>query len=118
MANAGTAGRSRRIEFEPIRWPWRLLTSVRFAIGLIAFLAYSQLKHHARFSTGVQRIGTYTSEEKDKMVAESVELKPDFYIHPTGLFIVRGKRGKRRLFPNRLYAYLYWRWGFKIAQLR
>ncbi|MGE3984313.1 MAG: cytochrome c biogenesis protein ResB, partial [Dehalococcoidia bacterium] len=39
MANAGAAGRTRRIEFEPIRWPWRLLTSVRFAIGLIAFLA-------------------------------------------------------------------------------
>jgi cytochrome c biogenesis protein len=43
MANAGTAGRSRRIEFEPIRWPWRLLTSVRFAIGLIAFLAFAAM---------------------------------------------------------------------------
>lgn len=43
MANAGTAGRTRRIEFEPIRWPWRLLTSVRFAIGLIAFLAFAAM---------------------------------------------------------------------------
>jgi len=42
MANLA-AGRARRLEFEPIRWPWRLLTSVRFAIGLIGFLALAAL---------------------------------------------------------------------------
>jgi len=46
MANSGravTAGQARRIEFDPIRWPWRLLTSVRFAIALIAFLAIAAM---------------------------------------------------------------------------
>ena len=43
MANAGAAGRARRVEFEPIRWPWRLLTSVRFALALIAFLAVAAM---------------------------------------------------------------------------
>ena len=39
MANAERAGReSRRLEFDPIRWSWRLLTSVRFALVLIGFL--------------------------------------------------------------------------------
>lgn len=103
---------------DPRGWTRWVFSGALVAFGLIAFLAYSQLKHHARFSRGVQRVGTYTSEEKDKMVGESVELKPDFYIHPSGLFIVRGKRGKRRLFPNRLYAHLYWRYGWKIAQIR
>lgn len=42
MANVA-AGSARRLEFEPIRWPWRLLTSVRFAIALIAFLALAAL---------------------------------------------------------------------------
>ena len=103
---------------DPRGWTRWVFAGGLATFGLIAFLGYSQLAHHARFARGIQRIGTYTSEEKDKMVAESAELKPDFYIHPSGLFIVRGKRGKRRLFPNRLYAYIYWRWGLKIAQIR
>ena len=103
---------------DPRGWTRWVFSGGLATFGLIAFLGYSQLAHHARFARGRERIGTYSSEEKDRMVAESAELRPDFYIHPSGLFIVRGKRGKRRLFPNRVYAYLYWRWGLKVAQIR
>ncbi len=105
-------------ETDPRGWTRWVFSGGLAAFGILAFLGYSQLKHHARFARGIQRVGTYTSEEKDRMLAESAELKPDFYIHPSGLFIVRGKRGKRRLFPNRFYAYLYWRYGLKVAQIR
>lgn len=103
---------------DPRGWTRWVFSGLLATFGLVAFLGYSQLAHRARFKQGVDRVGLYNSEDKDRMVAESAELKPDFYIHPSGLFIVRGKRGKRRLFPNRFYAYLYWRYGLKVAQIR
>ncbi len=40
MAKAESAGREfRRLDFDPLRWIWRLLTSVRFALALIGFLS-------------------------------------------------------------------------------
>lgn len=105
-------------ETDPRGWTRWLFAGLLGTFGLVAFLGYSQLAHAARFAKGRERVGIYSSEDKDRMLEESAELKPDFYIHPSGLFIVRGKRGKRRLFPNRLYAYLYWRYGWKIAQIR
>jgi cytochrome c biogenesis protein len=41
VANVQTAGRL--YEADPLRWLWRLLTSVRFALGLIGFLALASL---------------------------------------------------------------------------
>lgn len=43
MASAGATAGARRHEIDPLRWAWRLLTSVRFALGLIAFMAGAAL---------------------------------------------------------------------------
>ena len=43
MANIGTATRPRGLEVDPMRWLWRLLTSVRFALAIIAVLAGAAL---------------------------------------------------------------------------
>src|SRR5438270_4240975 len=43
MATLETAASPRRVEFDPVKGLWRLLTSVRFALGLIAFLACPSL---------------------------------------------------------------------------
>ena len=50
MAGVNTAARARRFDVDPLRWLqrvlhwlWRVLTSVRFALGLIAFLALASL---------------------------------------------------------------------------
>src|SRR5438105_14665305 len=44
MATLETAATAQgRIAFDPVRGLWRLLTSVRFALGLIAFLAVVSL---------------------------------------------------------------------------
>lgn len=44
MANAESAGRKpRRVDFDPLLWIWRMLTSVRFALFLIGFLLFVSL---------------------------------------------------------------------------
>src|SRR3972149_3774939 len=43
MANVQTAARPRSPEVDPLRWLWRGLTSVRFALALIGFLALASL---------------------------------------------------------------------------
>lgn len=43
MANVQTASRPRGYDLDPFRWLWRLLTSVRFALALIGFLALAAL---------------------------------------------------------------------------
>ncbi len=39
----GTAARTSWPQVDPLRWLWRSLTSVRFALALIAFLALASL---------------------------------------------------------------------------
>ena len=44
VANAESAGRKpRRVDFDPLLWIWRMLTSVRFALFLIGFLLFVSL---------------------------------------------------------------------------
>lgn len=59
-----------------------------------------------------------TSDDKDRLTDESREVLPDIYHHPTGLFIARGRHGKRRLFRNLLFALAYRDWGLKLREIR
>lgn len=43
MAEARIEARPSRLDFDPFLWLWRLLTSVRFALALIGFLALASL---------------------------------------------------------------------------
>lgn len=60
----------------------------------------------------------FTSEDKDQLVDESQEVLPEIYYHPEGWFIVRGQRGKRRVFRTLLFAYLYRNYGLKVREVR
>jgi len=60
----------------------------------------------------------YTSDDKTRMVAEARELAPNLWLHPTGVFIARGRRGKRRIFPTLVCANAYRRLGLKLKELR
>lgn len=60
----------------------------------------------------------FTSHDKDMLVAESREILPSIYEHPDGWFIVRGRRGKRRVFRLLLCAYLYRNYGVKLWEVR
>lgn len=58
-----------------------------------------------------------SSDEKDAMLIESEEVLPDIFKHPDGLFIARGKRGKRRLFGSMFFALLYRDYGWKFREI-
>ena len=60
----------------------------------------------------------YPSELKDQMIAESPEILPDVWAHQSGIYIVRGRHGKRRVFKKRWQALLYHRYGYKVMQVR
>lgn len=64
-----------------------------------------------------QAIG-FTSQDKDQLVEESQEVLPEIFQHPEGWFIVRGQRGKRRVFRTLLFAYLYRNYGLKMREVR
>jgi hypothetical protein len=98
--------------------PW--IASFMMLVSLFAafalFLRFNAGSGMAPRHSGAPR--RYPSELKDEMIAESVEELPDMWLHGSGVYIVRGRHGKRRVFAHRWNAMLYYRWGYKILQLR
>lgn len=64
-----------------------------------------------------ERTPDRSTGEKDAMVIESKEILPDIFQHPDGLFIARGKRGKRRLFRSLFSAIVYRDYGWKFREV-
>lgn len=102
----------------PAGWMRWAFAATLATIGLLAFLLYSRLLLRARTLGRDKRGLAYSSADKDRMIAEAQPVATDIWEHPSGLFIVRGRHGKRRLFPSRFSAHLYRRWGLKISQVR
>lgn len=61
------------------------------------------------------RVGLSTSL-KDELLAESKEVAHYVHLHPSGIFIATGKRGKRRLFASKLWAVAYAKYGIKLFE--
>lgn len=98
--------------------PW--LAGILVVLSLVAgFAMYVRFNAPSgmapRHSSAPRR---YPSELKDEMIEQSPELLPDMWLHASGVYIVRGRHGKRRVFGHRWNAMLYYRWGYKILQLR
>ncbi|MGB7404901.1 MAG: hypothetical protein WA906_04365 [Pacificimonas sp.] len=81
--------------------------------GLIALILY--FRRRAKIIAPWKGL---RSEDKDRLLLESDEVDDDVFTHPSGMWLARGSRGKRRLFRNRLFAYLYARHGLKLFQVR
>lgn len=58
------------------------------------------------------------TEEKDRMLEEAEEVEPHLFHHPDGVWLARGRRGKRRLFRSRYLARIYRDYGIKLLQIR
>ncbi|RMF14517.1 MAG: hypothetical protein D6757_06125 [Alphaproteobacteria bacterium] len=58
------------------------------------------------------------SEIKDELMQASREILPDIYRHPDGFYLVRGRHGKRRIFPWLVSAILYRNFGLKLFEHR
>lgn len=87
-------------------WPAALLTLL-LALPLLIWLNMRS----------TQVVG-FTSADKDQLMEESREVLPEIFQHPDGWFIVRGQRGKRRVFRTLLFAYLYRNYGLKLREVR
>lgn len=85
-------------------------------VGIGALLFWRAEGAKANLASG--HLGTLTSDDKDRLTEESREVLPDIYHHPMGLFIARGRHGKRRLFRNLLFAMAYRDWGLKLREIR
>lgn len=57
-----------------------------------------------------------TSEVKDMLLKESTRVAANIYKHPSGIFIARGKRGKRRFYRSRFWAAMYRSLGIRMFE--
>lgn len=57
-----------------------------------------------------------SSNAKDQLVDESQVVMKNVYRHPSGVFIARGKRGKRRFFKNLFWAKMYASRGWRMFE--
>lgn len=104
----------------PLGWMRWIFVLMALLVAFIAFTVYRSFTRPAIVTpSGPPTIAKrYTSEDKDRLVEESQELSSNMWVHPSGLFIVRGRHGKRRIFPTWAFAQIYHVWGIKIRQIR
>lgn len=98
----------------------RWLVRAAWAAGLAALIgvAVLVLRERRRHKQSYARWRGLDSDAKDQLLEVSEEIYPDVYRHPDGVFIARGRRGKRRLFPSLVFAYLYSSRGFKLFEIK
>lgn len=103
----------------PLGWMRWLFALIAMLVAFIAYTLYRSFTRPAMVSTPRVRLDRrYSSDDKDKLVEESQEIGSAMWVHPSGLYIVRGRHGKRRIFPNWAFAQIYHVWGIKIRQIR
>ena len=102
----------------PLGWMRWLFALLALMVAGVAYTIYRGFTGPAVVSAGSEPYRRYTSQDKDRLVAESREMAPSLWAHPSGLYIVRGRNGKRRLFPSWMWAQAYRVWGIKIRQIR
>lgn len=96
------------------RYGLPLLILVNAIVVALALLAWRTSRRHSIALSGWRGL---SSQEKDYLIEESHEELPGFFRHPSGMYIVRGTRGKRRVFSVKALAYLYQRTGLRIGDI-
>lgn len=103
----------------PLGWMRWLFALIAMLVAFIAYTIYRSFTRPAMVAAPrVQLDRRYSSDDKDKLVEESEEIGSAMWVHPSGLYIVRGRHGKRRIFANWAFAQIYHVWGIKIRQIR
>lgn len=103
----------------PLGWMRWLFALIAMLVAFIAYTIYRSFTRPAMVvAPRIQLDRRYSSDDKDKLVEESEEIGSAMWVHPSGLYIVRGRHGKRRIFPNWAFAQIYHVWGIKIRQIR
>jgi hypothetical protein len=103
----------------PLGWMRWLFAVIAALVAFIAYTVYRSFTRPALVTASpALQVRRYSSEDKDRLVEESQQLSSNMWAHPSGLYIVRGRHGKRRIFPTWAFAQIYHVWGIKIKQIR
>jgi len=70
----------------------------------------TRMKPMPKFRSG------FSSEIKDRLIAESEEISKYIFRHESGIIVAVGKRGKRRLFLSVFGAQMYARWNIHLFE--
>lgn len=97
---------------------WLVRLAAVAGVGLAGWIAYAAIRALRQRRRSLSRWRGLDSDSKDMLVEESEEIYDNLYRHPAGIFIARGRRGKRRLFPSLVLAYLYSSRGIKLFEIR
>jgi hypothetical protein len=116
-ANEAAAAPPPAVDEHPAR-AWLARIAAAAGLGLAAWLGWLAVRERRRQTRSLSRWRGLDTEAKDQMIAESEEIYPNLYRHPEGVFIARGRRGKRRLFSSLVFGYLYSSRGFKLFEIR
>lgn len=103
---------TRRERRETVRQTYLIAALVAAALAIAAAFYW---EWRARLVAPWRRLD---SREKDRLLTEAEEVMPDVFRHPAGMWIARGRRRKRRIFRNSLFALLYAKYGLKFFQVR
>lgn len=93
---------------------WLIVANLALIALFVIFLR-AYLRRGRRDLSGWRSL---TSEEKDYLIEESAEILPNLFAHPSGMYIVRGARGRRRIFTAKLPAYIYLQSGFRFGDIK
>lgn len=120
VVSSGTAARAGAAAADtPLGWMRWLFALIAVLVAFIAYTIYRSFTRPAMVAAPrIVLDRRYSSDDKDRLVEESEELGNNMWVHPTGLYIVRGRHGKRRIFANWAFAQVYHVWGIKIKQIR
>ncbi len=114
VGTPGSDARATRRSGEERRLPSWVLASavlnllVLFGIAALFFVVWRRARP----------LPPLDSETKDELMRTSREILPDIYRHPDGFYLVRGRHGKRRIFPWLVSAILYRDLGIKLLEHR
>jgi hypothetical protein len=84
------------------------------ALGLFAW-GYFRRSSFPLSRDDAQRL---SSADKDILIAQAVEVAPRIHKHPAGVYLAKGRHGKRRLFRHLIAAMLYRDLGIKWGELK
>ncbi|NVJ70960.1 MAG: hypothetical protein HWE08_11430 [Alphaproteobacteria bacterium] len=73
-------------------------------------------KQHRKVKPMARHTVSVTSDVKDNLIKESGRVAANIYRHPSGTYIARGKKGKRRFFRSRFWAAMYRSLGVRMFE--
>lgn len=76
----------------------------------------SKHKHRRKIKPMARHTVQATSAIKDQVLKESARVAANVYKHPSGIYIGRGKRGKRRFFHSAFWAAMYRSFGIRMFE--